>query len=205
MTTARRRRKSEKTEQALAVWRYETKLEEARDMPRRSTPNKRSPEREQTILTALEWGATWEAAAKLAGVSYNAVEQWRRADPHFAAKVRLAKKRLQAKQREALEEVDEVCEEQLDNNKRSHMRPSIPNKWNDAKAKTVILRLRWGCSQKSAAAYAGVSEQTLHYWRNRDPSFDASVREAIEKARLERESALSASDYYPEEFDDADL
>ena len=73
------------------------------------------------------------------------------------------------------------------------MRPSIPNKWNDAKVTTIIRRLRWGCSQKNAAAYARVSEQTLHYWRNRDPLFDAAVREALEEARLERESALSAS------------
>lgn len=110
MTTARRRRKSEKTEQALAVWRYETELEEARDMPRRSTPKKRSPEREQTILTALEWGATWKAAAKLAGVCSQAAHQWRRTDPDFADKVRLAKERLQAKQREALypEESDDA-------------------------------------------------------------------------------------------------
>ena len=68
---------------------------------RKSTPNKRSPEREQTILTALEWGATWGAAAKLAGVSCAAVDKWRR-DPDFAARVLLAKERLQAKQREAL-------------------------------------------------------------------------------------------------------
>ena len=71
-------------------------------MSRRSTPNKRSPEREQTILTALEWGATWEAAAKLAGVSPQAVDQWRRADPVFAAAALQARERLRAKQGSAL-------------------------------------------------------------------------------------------------------
>lgn len=71
-------------------------------MSRRSTPNKRSPEREQTILTALEWGATWEAAAKLAGVSPQAVDQWRRADPVFAAAALKARERLRAKQGSAL-------------------------------------------------------------------------------------------------------
>ena len=76
-------------------------------MTRKSTPNKRSPEREQIILTAIEWGATWEAAAKLAGVSPQAIDQWRRADPDFAARVLLAKERLQAKQREALGDCEE--------------------------------------------------------------------------------------------------
>lgn len=71
-------------------------------MRRRPTPNKRSPEREQIILTALEWGATWEAAAKLAGVSSAAVDQWRRADPDFAAATLLAKERLRANQANAL-------------------------------------------------------------------------------------------------------
>ena len=71
-------------------------------MSRRPTPNKRSQEREQTILTALEWGATWEAAAKLAGVSPQAVDQWRRADPVFAAATLRARERLKAKQGSAL-------------------------------------------------------------------------------------------------------
>ena len=67
-------------------------------MPRRSTPNKRSQEREQTIITALEWGATWEAASRLAGVSPQAVDQWRRADPVFATATLRAKEKLRAKQ-----------------------------------------------------------------------------------------------------------
>ena len=93
------RRRSENAEAALALWRDE--------MARKPTPNKRSPEREQTILTALEWGATWEAAAKLAGVSSAAVEQWRRADPVFAAATLQARERLHAKQREALSDCEE--------------------------------------------------------------------------------------------------
>ena len=76
-------------------------------MTRRSTPNKRSTEREQTILTALEWGATWSAAAKLAGVSSTAVDKWRRADPVFAAAALQAIERLRAKQREALKDCEE--------------------------------------------------------------------------------------------------
>ena len=76
-------------------------------MTRRSTPNKRSTEREQTILTALEWGATFSAAAKLAGVSEAAIDQWRRADPVFAAAVLQARERLHAKQREALSDCEE--------------------------------------------------------------------------------------------------
>jgi len=74
---------------------------------RKSTPNKRSPEREQVILTALEWGATFSAAAKLAGVSEAALDQWRRADPVFAAAVLQARERLHAKQREALSDCEE--------------------------------------------------------------------------------------------------
>ena len=70
---------------------------------RKSTPNKRSPEREQAILIALEWGATWEAATKLAGVSRRAVDQWRK-DPVFAAQVLRAKQKLRAKQRKAMGE-----------------------------------------------------------------------------------------------------
>jgi len=68
---------------------------------RKSTPNKRSPVRELTILTALEWGATWEAATKLAGVSRRAVDQWRK-DPVFAAQILRAKEKLRAKQRKAM-------------------------------------------------------------------------------------------------------
>ena len=71
-------------------------------MSRRSTPNKRSPEREQTILTALEWGATWNAAAKLAGVSPQAVDQWRRADPVFDAATLKAREKLRTRQGSAL-------------------------------------------------------------------------------------------------------
>lgn len=71
------------------------------------------------------------------------------------------------------------------------MRKSTPNKYNEERVSTIILRLRWGCSQKNAAAYAGISDQTLHCWRKQYPQFDAAVREAIEEARLERESALS--------------
>lgn len=107
MTTARRRRKSEKTEQALAVWRYETELEEVKRQP---VSRKRSLKRDYVIFTALEWGATFKAAARLAGVSESSFHIWRRTDPDFAAKVRLAKERLQAKQREALypEESDDA-------------------------------------------------------------------------------------------------
>ena len=76
-------------------------------MSRRSTPNKRSPEREQTIITALQWGATFEAAAKLAGVSPQAVDQWRRADPVFNAAVLEARGILHANQAAALGESDE--------------------------------------------------------------------------------------------------
>lgn len=71
-------------------------------MTRRSTPNKRSPEREQIILTALRWGATWGAAAKLAGVSSTAVDKWRRADPHFNAATIKAREILKANQESAL-------------------------------------------------------------------------------------------------------
>jgi hypothetical protein len=71
-------------------------------MSRRSTPNKRSPEREQTILTALEWGATWNAAAKLAGVSPQAVDQWRRSDPVFDAATLKAREKLRTRQGSAL-------------------------------------------------------------------------------------------------------
>lgn len=70
------------------------------NLVRKSTPNKRSPVRELTILTALEWGATWEAAAKLAGVSRRTVDQWRK-DPVFAAQILRARERLRAKQRKA--------------------------------------------------------------------------------------------------------
>jgi transposase-like protein len=76
-------------------------------MSRRSTPNKRSPEREQIILIALEWGATWRAAAKLAGVSVAALDKWRRADPDFAAAALQAIERLHAKQIEALSDCEE--------------------------------------------------------------------------------------------------
>ena len=75
-------------------------MSEARPV-RKSTPNKRSPVRELAILTALEWGATWEAAAKLAGVSRRAVDQWRK-DPIFAAQISRARERLKAKQRQAM-------------------------------------------------------------------------------------------------------
>ena len=76
-------------------------------MARTPTPNKRTPVREQTILLALEWGATFSAAAKLAGVSEAAIDQWRRADPVFAAAVLQARERLHAKQREALSDCKE--------------------------------------------------------------------------------------------------
>ena len=76
-------------------------------MARTPTPNKRTPVREQTILLALEWGATFSAAAKLAGVSEAALDQWRRADPVFAAAVLQARERLHAKQREALSDCEE--------------------------------------------------------------------------------------------------
>ena len=76
-------------------------------MARTPTPNKRTPVREQTILLALEWGATFSAAAKLAGVSEAAIDQWRRADPVFAAAVLQARERLHAKQREALSDCEE--------------------------------------------------------------------------------------------------
>jgi transposase-like protein len=75
---------------------------------RKSTPNKRSPEREHIILTALEWGATFSAAAKLAGVSTAAIDKWRRGDPDFDLAVKRAKERLHAKQKEALSE-EEQC------------------------------------------------------------------------------------------------
>jgi len=76
-------------------------------MARTPTPNKRTPVREQTILLALEWGATFSAAAKLAGVSTTALTKWRRADPDFEQAVKRAKERLHAKQRKALGDCEE--------------------------------------------------------------------------------------------------
>ena len=76
-------------------------------MARKPTPNKRSPERDQIVLTALEWGATFSAAAKLAGVSGTALDRWRRADPDFAAAVLQARERLHVKQIEALSDCEE--------------------------------------------------------------------------------------------------
>ena len=100
------RRRSEIAEAALALWRDEM-ARKPMQMARKSTPYKRSPEREQIVLTALEWGATWKAAAKLAGVCTQALDQWRRADPVFAAAVLEARERLHAKQREALSDCEE--------------------------------------------------------------------------------------------------
>jgi len=100
------RRRSENAEAALALWRNEM-ARKPMQIARKSTPNKRSPEREHIILTALEWGATFSAAAKLAGVSEAAIDQWRRADPVFAAAVLQARERLHAKQREALSDCEE--------------------------------------------------------------------------------------------------
>jgi len=73
-------------------------------MARKPTPNKRTPVREQTILLAIEWGATWKAAAGLAGVTPRTLDQWRQADPDFDQAVKRAKERLHAKQRKALGE-----------------------------------------------------------------------------------------------------
>lgn len=70
------------------------------------------------------------------------------------------------------------------------MRPSTPNKYSEERISTILQRIRWGCSQRKAAQYAGVSEQTLYFWRKRYPQFDAAVREASETARIEREDAL---------------
>lgn len=70
------------------------------------------------------------------------------------------------------------------------MRLSIPNKYSEERVSTILRRLRWGCTQRRAAQYAGVSEQTLYSWRKRYPQFDAAVREAIRGAELERKTAL---------------
>lgn len=39
-------------------------------------PTKLTPETEQTILKALELGATYEAAANAAGIAYNTFNEW---------------------------------------------------------------------------------------------------------------------------------
>ena len=70
------------------------------------------------------------------------------------------------------------------------MRPSIPNKYSEERVSTILLRIRYGCSQRKAAEYAGVSERTLHFWRKRYPHFDAAVREAVVTAENDRVNAL---------------
>jgi hypothetical protein len=70
-------------------------------MKRITLSNKRSPEREQVILTALEWGASWINAAKLAGVTAETVKYWRKNYPDFEEATLAAKAMLRTKQRRA--------------------------------------------------------------------------------------------------------
>lgn len=70
------------------------------------------------------------------------------------------------------------------------MRPSTPNKYSEERVSTILQRIRYGCSQRKAAEYAGVSERTLHFWRKRYPLFDAAVRDAVITAENERVNAL---------------
>jgi transposase-like protein len=72
-------------------------------MKRKSTPNKRSPEREQIIFNALRHGATMKSACKQAGISKTAFEQWRAKDPQFAHILEQIKVELKAKENHALE------------------------------------------------------------------------------------------------------
>lgn len=73
------------------------------------------------------------------------------------------------------------------------MRAPIPNKYSEAKVSLILAKLREGASQKAAANYAGVTQQTLHYWRRRDAEIDAAVLESIRASRRDRDRALHAS------------
>ncbi len=72
-------------------------------MRRKSTPNKRSPEREAIIFNALRHGATIKHATALAGISTTAFEQWRARDPFFAQTLQEIKRELKSREREALQ------------------------------------------------------------------------------------------------------
>ncbi len=72
-------------------------------MRRKSTPNKRSPEREEIIFTALRHGATIKTATALAGISTTAFERWRARDPVFAHALQEIKMELKSRERAALQ------------------------------------------------------------------------------------------------------
>ena len=67
---------------------------------------------------------------------------------------------------------------------------STPNKYSEERVSEILQRLRWGCSQRKAAQYAGIREQSLYFWRKRYPQFDAAVREAVEYAEAELRAAI---------------
>lgn len=71
-------------------------------MPRKSTPNKRSPEREAIIFNALRHGATIKSACAQAGISVTAFERWRKLDAQFARTLKQIKAEVKRRERHAL-------------------------------------------------------------------------------------------------------
>lgn len=58
-----------------------------------SRPTKLTPARQKAIMRAIEQGATYEHAAAAAGIHYDTLNEWRKANPEFAEALKAAEAR----------------------------------------------------------------------------------------------------------------
>lgn len=138
-------------------------------MSRRSRPNKRSPEREQTIITALQWGASLRTAASLAGISFRTLHTWRENDPDFDLSISNARVVLNAKIKAALQECPDLKQ-------------------------MIITALKRGFTLDAASKLAGISVFTIEQWQRDDSEFNTAVFEATSILHANQAAALGESD-----------
>lgn len=123
-------------------------------MSRRPRPNKRSPRREEIIITAIEWGASLRTAANLAGISFRTLHTWRENDPTFDLSVSNARVVLKAKIEAALKECPDL-------------------------KRLIITALKRGFTLDEASKLAGVSVFTVEQWQREDSIFHEAILQGL--------------------------